>query len=390
MPAPRTAAEADLPAASRAGLAVGTVGLLAACAWRASVDLNPPSLWLDDLWVVALARDASLAALLASPASLPPGFAVLVSAALSLIPDIEVGAQAIAFTAGLLAIGGAAALAFRLTRSPLAALCAAAILGLDPTFLSMMARAKPYTTDALCVLLVGWCAIPLFSSFNRSRWWAYTAVVCASAFLSTLSLFVSAATTAGILLGTLRRGLRDRYLLAAASLQLAAAGSVVWLVLRAEGFGDLRGFWQDDFLAARSEASIPNSVATLFAGWLNRLAHAGVVDAGPLPIPVARLAFAVLLCAGLAWLARQRHFGSLAVGATTLVLGIVASVGGYLPIGTPRVDTFLLPFGAVERVAPQRGCEVEARRPLPPVVSHSWCCWRCSYRRRERLTTASK
>jgi len=330
---------------------VGTLAIAAWAAWRASVDLDPPALWLDDLWVVALAQDASPASILATPASLPPGFALLVALALRLADDIELAAQSVAFAAGLLAIAAAAALARRLTGHALAALLAAAILAADPTFLALMARAKPYTMDALCVLLIAHAAVPLFERPAHRALWIYTGVVCAGAVLSTLSLLAAFGTSAMLVAAFARRGARDAHaraqVLAAFGAQLVVAGAVASLVLCAAGFEAVRGFWAGETLAASGLPAVPASLAGLASRWLDRLAHAGTAAGGSLPAWLARALFALLLTGGAAWLWRAGRRGPLLSALATIATALALSLAGLLPLGTPRVDTFLLPLAAV-------------------------------------------
>ena len=70
--------------ASRRVAAGGVAAIVVGVAWRASVDLDPGSLWLDDAWMGALAQAGSWSELNASPSSAPIGVKLLVAAALAL------------------------------------------------------------------------------------------------------------------------------------------------------------------------------------------------------------------------------------------------------------------------------------------------------------------
>ena len=76
----------------RAALGVGAAALYAA--WRASVDLDPVSLWHDDVWLVALATADDSRAWFASPASAPLVFKAIVRSTIALGSDLELAAQA--------------------------------------------------------------------------------------------------------------------------------------------------------------------------------------------------------------------------------------------------------------------------------------------------------
>jgi hypothetical protein len=329
----------------RAAAAAGVACVVLLAAWRAAVDLDPASLWLDDLWVVALSQSGSWSELSASPSSAPVGFKLLVALAAAIGGDLEVAVQAVAFLSGLVAIAALGWLAFRLTASPYVAVCAAAWLGLDPVFLLHLARVKPYALDALAVVAQGLAFCALLEGYSRRRLWSFAATALLGLFFSALSVFpaLAAVVVGGCVLWA--RGVRDVHALAAGFLVLAAIAEASALSAGAAGANELRGYWQRHYLPTRDAASFVAGVGRWLGSWGDRLLHDTKLHQGWLPLPGA-LALPLALAGGLElWLAGHR--AQLAVGVLLVAAVVAASSLQLLPLGVPRVETFLLPFAAL-------------------------------------------
>lgn len=323
----------------------GVAAIVVGVAWRASVDLDPGSLWLDDAWMVALAQSGSWSELNASPSSAPIGFKLLVAAALALGGDLEVAAQSIAFGFGLGAISLIGWLAFRLSSNAVVAICAAAWIGLDTTFLLQMARVKPYTLDAFVVAAQGLAFCALAEGYSRWRLWRFAAVVIAGLAFSSMSVFpaLAASVVGAVLLW--RRGVRDVQALAAGVLVLSAIAEAGALAASAAGADELRGYWNRHYLPSYDLALFLDGVVGWLGSWNDRLVNDSTLHPSRLPLPDAFAAVLLLAGALELWLSKRR--AELAVGVLLFAVVVTGWAAGLLPIGIPRVETFLLPFAAV-------------------------------------------
>ena len=331
--------------ASRRVAVAGVTAVVAGVAWRASIDLDPGSLWLDDAWMVALAQSGSWSELSASPSSAPIGFKLLVAAALALGGDLEVSAQSVAFGFGLGAVSLVGWLAFRLSSNAVVAICAAAWVGLDATFLVQMARVKPYTLDAFVVAAQGLAFCALVESYSRKRVWCFVGVVIAGLAFSSLSLFPALAASAVGSVLLWRRGVRDMHALAAGILVLSAIAEAGSLAASAVGADELRGYWNRHYLPSHDLTRFFDGVVRWLGSWTDRLMHDSTPHPSRFPLPGA-FAVALLLAGTLEMWLSKRH-AELAVGGVLWAGVAVASSIGLLPLGIPRVEIFLLPFASV-------------------------------------------
>ncbi len=115
--------------------------------------LNPPSLFIDDLWQ-GLLSGASLPDQFRLRSSAPIAFTALLGTALRLIPDPELSLQLVPFLAGLALIPLMAWVVYRLTKNPPAAVLAAAMITFAPQVAELSIRVKQYTLDALLVAVL--------------------------------------------------------------------------------------------------------------------------------------------------------------------------------------------------------------------------------------------
>lgn len=323
---------------------LGTSLVLLYSVYRRSVDLDPGSLWLDDAWVAVLSRAPDLGAMLANGSTSPPIFNALVALSIAAVPDLEIAAQLVPFAGGLLAIAATSWAALLLTRSAVCAVFAAAVYACDPFAIEFAARVKQYSTDALVSVLLLATFHLLLERYSPRRLWTFAALASIGLFLSTLSVFV-----AGVLVPTALATLylrRDREPVPIAS--LAAAGTMTTAAALFLYLGFLRGidsavtteYWRDSYLPTESAGALFAGVANVVALWLDRLLHG--FPEGVLPGVVAIGLVLLALGALHLWLAGFRAHLVAAIGIPLLVFA--ASAAQRLPLGSGRVELFLMPL----------------------------------------------
>jgi hypothetical protein len=327
------------------GVGIGLAVLYAG--WRMAIDLDPPSLWIDDAWVVVLARAPAYGWALVQPASAPPLFMLLVGAATAISPDLELGAQAWPFAAALLAVPATALLALRVTGRPLPAVIAGMVVALDTGLLVYGARVKPYSGDVLFVALQGIAFHAVLERDTPRRITGYVATCLLAFCASTYSLLVAAATAPCLFLSLVRRrGVRRDHVVAASALAAAAAVLAIRIAARPR-FSQLAAFWSSHHLPSDDAAALVRGVVGWGWTWVGRLAHTTGPGAGPIDERVMTSAVATLLVAGCVELWRSGRRVELGAGVAVCACAVVASAAGFVPVGTVRGDLYLLPFAAV-------------------------------------------
>jgi hypothetical protein len=128
-------------------------------AWHRAPGLDPQTLWADDIWVAALASLDSLWTAVGSPAPVPPGFLAAQWLARRVMPDLEIGLQALPFVCGLAVPLVVFAIVARITSSHALGLVALAVASLDPLAAQVSVFAKQYTLDALLTAALLWLAV---------------------------------------------------------------------------------------------------------------------------------------------------------------------------------------------------------------------------------------
>jgi hypothetical protein len=133
---------------------------------------------------------------------------------------------------------------------------------------------------------------------------------------------------------------------AAALIALALAGTT-GLALLAPGAEQLLDYWLGYYLATAVDdpAKTLSALGRWTERWVARLMHANRVHTGPLPS--ARAAGWALALLGIAHLARRGRGAHLTAGVLVVLAVWVASALGRIPLGVQRIETFLLPYGAV-------------------------------------------
>lgn len=135
---------------------VGLVAIVAIAAWARASALNPGSLWQDDAWVALIKKVAWDDGVVGAGRSTPIGFSLLTKVILDSSPDVELGAQAVPFLAGLAGIGLFGWLVLRVFGSRSLALLGAALFSISPALMQYAVRVKQYTLEALGTTLLLW------------------------------------------------------------------------------------------------------------------------------------------------------------------------------------------------------------------------------------------
>jgi hypothetical protein len=310
-----------------------------------SVDLGPGSLWLDDAWVAVLSRAPSIRDFVIHGSSSPPLFNAIVTLCIWLLPDRELSAQIFPFACANLAIVATAFAAYLVTRRAWAGAIAAIVVACHPGAIEYAARVKQYSSDMLVASahLVGFCL--LTDRPSARSLWIYTLAASACLLLSTTSLFVAAAFFPFAVVGLSRRGVGVRHVGGATAVMLAALLLVFYGIVRPGTNSALREFWAPNYLPSDSASAFSRSVQTLLADWIAQCLHgfasaqreSWVVAAGAAIVTIATLSLIVTPGRRTYVLA---NFG--------LLVGILlASASRRFPLGTGRVDLFLVPVLAV-------------------------------------------
>jgi hypothetical protein len=310
-----------------------------------SINLAPGSLWLDDAWVAVLSRAPTLREFFIHGSSSPPLFNGMVALCIWVLPGREVAAQIFPFVCANLAIAMTAVAAYLLTRRAWAGALAAVIVACDPAAIEFAGRVKQYSSDMLVVAahVVAFCVLRDRPSVRSL--WIYVLGAGAGLLLSTVSVFVVAALFPFTIVAVARRGVAMRQVVGATAAMAAIMVSVYFGVLRPGINTALREFWAPNYLPAGSVAAFTQSAQVVGAEWLARGLHgfaAGqrqtwVVAAGAIAVVLG--AFSLLRTPG-----RRLYV----VANVVLVLGILAaSAARRFPLGTGRVDLFLVPLLAI-------------------------------------------
>lgn len=319
--------------------AVAVVTLYAA--WRRAADLDPASLWLDDAWVAVLARAPSLGDLLANCSSTPPLFALLVAACVRLVPDPEVGAQLVAFVAGVALVPLTAFAAGRLSGRAVVAIAAAVLLAADPLAVTYSARVKQYSTDGVVAVLHLLALQRVRASPSSRAAWTWAVLGVAGVLLSSVSLFVLVSFVGAWAVCTWRDDPPRRPHVAAVVGAVAVASALLaFVVLGPASNAALHVWWRDHFLPTTSAGAFLAALWRAVGSWVAEPLH-GAVDG---PAAWVGLTLALLGARAL----HRAGRGAVALGLGLLVaLLVAASAADRFPLGTGRVELFLTPLVVV-------------------------------------------
>jgi len=354
VPVPKTphrfAADPTQWQSARLKPALFLLGLLlctAAAAVRLMRGTAPDALWLDDQWVAALVRHASLFDLLHLLPPAPLGFIALLKVTALLGAgepgDAAWSLQVLPLTAALVQIPLIGWIAWRLTGSYVLGVLAAALLCESRMFLVQAVRIKQYTLEGVVALLLIGAAVHYVTRPSRERFLAVPILAAACLPFSFTAMPVGVVAVLCVMAHALRiapRATADMQGVAARRLILlsGAAYGVCMLLWTAavqlrQPNKSMGAFWSDRYLPlddlTASATFFKTNVMTMLGG--------------AMPPGFAFLAAAVPL-AILALLFRREL--RLAGAAALLFFGgmLFASALQLYPIGGGRTDVFSYPI----------------------------------------------
>ncbi len=236
------------------------VAFVALAAWRRSVALDPPSLFVDDTWVGFIVRYASLGDLFVYAATAPTGFSAILKGFAQLVPDPELGLQLYPFLCGLILIPAVGLLAMRLTGWVSIGVLAAALTSVDPMIAIMSTHVKQTASDALVVLLLVILGLPHIRDASPRRLLGLSVASAVAAVVSYVSLAASMLLLHLPLAAAAREWRRDRRRPPWAAVAVvfafdAAMLAFYWLRLRLQMRSDVEAYWIGWFLPTGSLAA---------------------------------------------------------------------------------------------------------------------------------------
>jgi len=307
-----------------------------------SVNLGFAPLWLDDVWVAVISRAPTLRDFLSYSSSSPPLFNAIVTLCIWLLPGPELSAQIFPFACAILAIPATAVAAFFVTRRAWAGAVAAVIVACHPAAVEYAAHVKQYSSDLLVVAahIVGFCLLRDRPTVRAL--WTCTLAAGACLLLSTVSFFVVAAFFPLAMARLARRGVAIRHVAGATAVMLATMILVFHGVLRPGVNVALREFWAPNYLPTGSASAFLQSVQVVLADWIAASFHG--FAAGQREYWVVAVGTAVVALGAFSLISTPGR--RLYVMANfVLLLGILfASAARRFPLGTGRVDLFLVPL----------------------------------------------
>jgi hypothetical protein len=363
------------PIAPDRGFAVALLATLALTAYGGylrAVDLGPPALHLDDLWVAVLSRAPTWREFLANGSSSPPLFNLLVRASIAIGGSSELSAQLVPYAASLGAIVATALVTYLITRSATAMVAAAALVAFDPLAIVLAARVKQYSTDMLVSVghLAGCWA--LLTRYRRRSLYLYATFSCVGFLLSTVSVFLLASFGAAAFLGAFRKN-RDIVIVVTAGVVVVVLGASAAVFLPGSMSRSLISFWDCKYLCSPfvDVVGFGRGIVRIAASWLAEPLHGMVVadmpdralDAPLTDVPAVLVVGLALVVAGGARLGRSGLRPLVAAHVVLALLLIGASLARRMPLSTGRVELFLLPLVATLAAAALGGIEeIQARR----------------------------
>jgi hypothetical protein len=320
----------------RAAIAIAYALLVLGTAMAWAPDLNPPSLWMDDVEGAVLTKLDTLSQLCATKTHYPPAFAAAQWITARLIRDPELGVQAIPFLFALASIPLLGLLAQRLTGSPWLGLVTAALAAMNPTLATYALRAKQYPVEFLCSTLLLLAAFRALEKPGPRNAATAAATVIAGCLLSFTSWLLSALIIPLLILAAWRdpttRAKRRTVIGIAAAAALVLATLYV-ADIRHRPNAALETYWKGYFLPLSSAVEAFRVLTS--KGWNF------VSDAFPI---FGKSAGAALALIGFVALWRDRPLRWFAILVTLFFPSLLAANALHLyPLGSPRLDLFAAP-----------------------------------------------
>ncbi|MFC1462520.1 hypothetical protein ACFLQU_02835 [Verrucomicrobiota bacterium] len=297
---------------------------------------NPPSLWLDDLWLAALTKHASLRYLLFGSAPCPPAFGLLLRCFTALAGHGHWQFQVLPLVAALAYVVLAGHFVFALTRRMSLGLLATVFAAANPTLAIYSLRAKPYSFDVLAAQLL------LMGTFVCWRRQTLRSIVlltagCMLAMLFSFPSILVGAALVNIVALTMLLQPDNRPKWRPSAVTLAACNVallVTYLVMmRPHVSGAGRGPLSNFYPTATTAPAIAEFV------WENGAAFFW----GAFPARITWIALFVPV--GLYAMIRKPEWRGVGLAVTAFYLGIfLASLLRIYPLGAGRTDAFSYPF----------------------------------------------
>ena len=232
--------------------AIGVAAIVALAAALRAPGLAPPSLYLDDVWVALLAREASLADILTLKPHHPLGFLAFESLGRRFLPGNELSVQLIPFLASLALIPLGGWLVRRTTAGVSGGLLAAVLLALNPALAEYSVRAKPYATDALLSLALAAATVTCLFEPTPRRVWRLGLLAPVSILLSYPAALVGAVGFV-VALGSALASIRPRApFLTSAAAFVALETALGLLLVHGQSNQTLQRFWEYGFVPRES------------------------------------------------------------------------------------------------------------------------------------------
>ena len=346
------------------GLSVAVAAVVAVAVSVRLPDLNPPSLWVDDLIYGALIK-SDLWSMLTVPIHVAPGLFVILRLLYAALPDPEWSLQFFPFACGIAAIPVMAVLVRVVTRDDSLAAVAAAVTALNPLLANYSLFVRQYTVDFLVTAIFLLVAARLLGGTGaiNTRQFARVAL-CGGLFpfLSVTSVFASAPIVAVGAASACWRRLGDRHgtdsmwtiKMLANTAVYGVAVLAAWLLLRNRSNRLIRGYWADgfmpidpagawDFLTTNGRSLLEKSLPVWETAERAMPLVTGVdpdgrgMEIASWPLPLLGIGLVWLL-----WRRSTRRFGWVLVGFYAACLA--ASAGHIYPFGAAgRTDIFAFP-----------------------------------------------
>ena len=345
------------------GAAVAVAAVTAVAVAVRLPELNPPSLWVDDLIYGAIIK-SDLWSMLAAPIHVAPALFVILRLLYLALPDPEWSLQIFPFACGIAAIPVMAALVRVVTRDDSLAMLAAAATALNPLLAHYTLFVRQYTLDFLVTALFLLAGARLLGGSGEidARKFARVAICGGLCPLLSVTSVLASAPIVGIgAAAACRRWLGDRggtvspggKLMLVSAAGYGAAVLAAWMFLRGRSNRLIRGYWADgflpidpvevwDFLAINGRRLLEKSLpvwevadrATPLVTGVDP--DARLMDTASWPLPLLGIGLVWLL-----WRHSTRRFGVVVAGFYLACLA--ASALRVYPVGVGRPDIFAFP-----------------------------------------------
>lgn len=305
--------------------------------------VGPSSLWMDDVWVAALARFGAPGYILMGDVACAPGYVLALAGMGRMFGWGEATMQFFGIMAGLAQVVAIGWLVGRLTGRRSFGIMAAALLGACPVLAIYSVRLKPYAIDGLLTVGFVWLAVRAEANGSLRRLAVLSLAVLATALFSFPALL-----TGGILVGivairlALLREKPDRMFppLALAALHAVATAALYLLVIARHGSSQVNTEYWNDFLLPLT--GFREAVVFLWEKGMGFFWGA---------FPARATWLALFVPVGLVALIRDPRTRGTGVGiALVFAAAFVLSALKIYPVGAGRTDTFSFPLSVLAAV----------------------------------------